>query len=259
VNTLVIATRHDTHAAFVVKALAAGKHVFVEKPLGITAADLDAIEAAWVARPAADRQVLLVGFNRRFAPQIVRMKSLLDSQSVPKSLIVTINAGAVPAGHWTRSAKEGGGRLVGEGCHFIDLMRFLVGVPIAGCQVSTLGTPAGGPQEDKATVTLTFQDGSVGTLHYFANGHPSFPKERVEVFCGGRILQLDNFRRLRGYGWNSRAQLKSWRQDKGQGACVAAFIAAIRAGRQAPIPFPELIEVSRFSLAAAQAAHNPVP
>jgi predicted dehydrogenase/threonine dehydrogenase-like Zn-dependent dehydrogenase len=250
INTIVIATRHDSHAALARAAIDAGKHVFVEKPLALTQAELDAIESAWRAAPAERRPLVMVGFNRRFAPHVVRMKTLLDTVAAPKTFIVTVNAGAVPPDHWSQQMLSGGGRIIGEGCHFVDLMRFLAGAPIASWQATTLGAAGGG---DKATITLKFADGSHGTLHYFANGHASFPKERIEAFCAGRILQLDNFRRLRGHGWSGFNSMKLWRQDKGQAACAAAFVAAIRDGKLAPIPFEELLEVSRATVAIGEA------
>lgn len=254
VNTVVVATQHDSHARFVQEALAAGKHVFVEKPLATTSEDIDAIEAAGRSEPAAGRPLVMVGFNRRFAPHTVRMKALLDSVAGPKTLICTINAGAIPADHWTQDSKIGGGRIIGEGCHFIDLMRFLVGASIESWYVARIGGP--GVVDDKATITLTFADGSVGTLHYFANGHASFPKERIEAFCNGRSLHLDNFRRLQGHGWKGFDKLNLWRQDKGQAACVAAFAAAIRSGGPSPIPFEELLEVGRATIAIGEAARQ---
>lgn len=255
VNTVVVATRHDTHASFAAQALAAGKHVFAEKPLAITAAQIDEVEAALRAAPTVRRPLLMVGFNRRFAPQIVRMKSLLHSIPGPKSFIVTVNAGRVPAGHWTENASVGGGRLIGEGCHFIDLLRHLAGVPIARWEVATVGA-AGEPREGQASITLAFADGSTGTVHYLANGHPSFPKERVEAFAAGRVLQLHNFRSLRAYGFGAVRSMNLWRQDKGQNACVAAFLRAIREGRESPIPFAEILEVSRVTVAVGEAARR---
>lgn len=253
VNTVVIATRHDSHSRFVSEAIAAGKHVFVEKPLAITAGQLDHVEAVWRSAPSAQRPLVMVGFNRRFAPHIARMKELLGTVAGPKTFIVTVNAGAIPADHWTQQVQAGGGRIIGEGCHFIDLMRFLAGAPIERWQVTSLGGEHG---DDKASITLEFADGSIGTLHYFANGHASFPKERIEAFCAGRILQLDNFRRLRGYGWNGFSSMKLWRQDKGQAACAAAFVTAIREGRPSPIPFDELMEVGRVTIALGEAARR---
>jgi predicted dehydrogenase len=205
----------------VTQALAAGKHVFVEKPLAITAAELAQIESAWNDAPGERRPLLMVGFNRRFAPQVVRMKALLQTAPGPKSFVVTVNTGAMPADHWTQAAAVGGGRIIGEGCHFIDLLRFLAGAPIGHWDLATSGdATAASLGDDQATITLTFTDGSTGTLHYFSNGHAPFPKERIEAFCSGRVLQLDNFRRLRGYGWSGFTAMNLWQQNKGQDACV---------------------------------------
>jgi predicted dehydrogenase/threonine dehydrogenase-like Zn-dependent dehydrogenase len=257
VDVVVIATRHDSHARFVLRALRAGKHVFVEKPLAITGEEIDAIVEAWKASgPAGQRPRVMVGFNRRFAPHVVRMKALLAGVREPKSFIVTVNAGAIPATHWTQDPRVGGGRIIGEGCHFVDLLRFLAGHPIVDARVQTLGGNADAVRDDKVSITLTFADGSWGTIHYLANGHSTFPKERVEVFCAGRILQLDNFRRLRGYGWKGFDKMNLWRQDKGQKACVQAFVEAIKNGGAMPIPIEELIEVSRTTVALGEAARS---
>lgn len=248
INTVVIATRHDSHARFIIEALEAGRHVFVEKPLCI---DLQQLEAVSAAHAKASR-LLMVGFNRRFAPQIVRVKQLLKGASEPKAFVMTVNAGRIPPEHWTQDPAVGGGRLVGEGCHFIDLLRFLAGAPIVAVQAACIGR-----MDDRTSFTLTFGDGSIGTVHYLANGHKSFPKERLEVFCGGRILQLDNFRKLRAFGWPGFRRMNLWRQDKGNEACVAAFVAAVGSGGAAPIPFEELHEVARVSLEIVQALRGP--
>ena len=251
VDTVVVATRHDAHARQVLAALRAGKHVFCEKPLCLTQEELDAIEAEARARPG---QVLMVGFNRRFAPQVVKIQQLLAPVAEPKSFILTVNAGAIPANHWTQDKAVGGGRIVGEGCHFIDLLRHLAGAPIVQQAAVALGPhPALGVRDDKATITLAFADGSVGTIHYLANGDKGFPKERLEVFCAGRVLQLDNFRVLRGWGWKGFSSMRLWRQDKGQAACARAFLEAVRGQGPAPIPLDELLEVSRASIEAQQA------
>jgi len=255
IEAVVIATRHNSHARFVVRALEACKHVYVEKPLALTAEEIDSIAAAWQAcAPAGQRPQIMVGFNRRFAPHIRRIHALLNGVRGPKSFIVTVNAGAIPAAHWIQDPRVGGGRIIGECCHFVDLLRFLAGHPIVDARIRSLA-PAAGPQPvDTVAITLGFADGSWGTIHYLANGHASFPKERVEVFCGGRILQLDNFRRLRGFGWPGFHSMRLWRQDKGQKACAQAFIDAIRSGAAAPIPLEELLEVARVSVALGEAA-----
>jgi predicted dehydrogenase/threonine dehydrogenase-like Zn-dependent dehydrogenase len=249
VDAVVIATRHDTHAALVVKALEAGKHVFVEKPLALTLDEIEAITTAYVQRLVdGNPQQLMVGFNRRFAPHIRRMRELLVQLGEPKAMVMTVNAGAIAREHWTQDREIGGGRLVGEACHFVDLLRFLAGAPI----VSHHGALMSSPSSDTATVQLAFADGSIGTVHYFANGHKALPKERIEVFAGGRVLQLDNFRALSGFGWSGFSRTRCWRQDKGHQDCVSAFLAALAAGARAPIPFEELIEVSKVSIELAQ-------
>lgn len=244
IDAVVVATRHDSHARYVCEAVRAGKHVFVEKPLAIRREELAEIEASVDGALAIGRvPLVMVGFNRRFAPHVRKIRELLAPMKEPRSFVMTVNAGAVPAEHWTRDPKLGGGRIVGEACHFVDLLRFLAGAPVRSVEaMAARGAP------DVATITLRFDDGSLGTIHYFANGHRSFPKERLDVFCGGRILQLDNFRTLRGFGWSGFSAQRLWRQDKGQNACIAAFVEAVRGAAPSPIPFDELIEVARVTM-----------
>ena len=189
VNTVVVTTRHDSHAGFVVAALAAGKHVFVEKPLTLTREQLDEVRTARDSAHADGRgPLLMVGFNRRFAPHVMALKLVLEQRREPKHFLMTVNAGEIPPDHWTQDRSVGGGRIVGEGCHFIDLLRHLAGAPIVSAQAVCVGEAPGiAVRDDKASMTLQFADGSVGTILYLANGHRSFPKERLEVFCGGAI------------------------------------------------------------------------
>ena len=238
---VIIATRHDTHAEYVLRALAAGKHVFVEKPLALRLDDLARIEAAAQSAPG---RLVMVGFNRRFAPQVQRIKALLAGVPGPKAFVMTVNAGAIPANHWAQDPEVGGGRLVGEGCHFVDLLRFLAGAAIVTHQVVAMDAAT----RDSLTITLQFADGSLGTIVYLANGSKAFPKERLDVFAGGRVLQLDNFRRLVGFGWPGFSKMNLWRQDKGQAACAQAFADAVRNGGPSPIPLDELLEVGRVSV-----------
>jgi len=272
INTVAIVTRHDSHGRFVAQALTAGKHVFVEKPLCLTLQELADIEAAMDCRVASlamtgeeDRHceersdaaihtkpMVMVGFNRRFSPQVQKMKALLQAVKEPKSFIMTMNAGAIPANHWTQDNAVGGGRIIGEACHFIDLMRFLAGSPVVSIQARRMGDAPGMViTEDKASITLGFEDGSFGTILYLANGAASFPKERVEVFAAGRVLQLDNFRKLKGYGWPGFSKMNLWKQDKGQNACAAAFLQAIANGVPA-IPVGEIFEVARVTIDVAE-------
>jgi predicted dehydrogenase len=163
-------------------------------------------------------------------------------------MVLTVNAGAVPPDHWTQDPDSGGGRIVGEACHFIDLLRFMADAPITSHRRMSMG---GGPS-DTATLQLGFADGSVGTIHYFANGPKSYPKERLEVFAEGRVLQLDNFRRLTGHGWPGFRKMNLWSQDKGQRLCAQAFLEAIRRGEASPIPADEIFEVSRVAIELAR-------
>jgi predicted dehydrogenase/threonine dehydrogenase-like Zn-dependent dehydrogenase len=249
IEALIISTRHDSHAQYAAAALAAGKHVFVEKPLCVNAEQLAAVrEALARARTArGETPLLMVGFNRRFAPHTRQLKRLLDTLREPKVFVMTVNAGPLPSAHWSLDPVGGGGRIIGEACHFIDLLRFLAGSSITGFQASRVA----GDQAratDNASFTLSFGDGSIGTVHYSASGHKAFPKERLEVFCAGRVLQLDNFRTLRGWGWPRFSRHSLWRQDKGQQCCAAAFVEAVRGAATAPIPLEELLEVAQATL-----------
>jgi predicted dehydrogenase/threonine dehydrogenase-like Zn-dependent dehydrogenase len=246
---VVVSTRHDSHAGYVCQALKARKHVFVEKPLALTADELSEIEATRAAAiEGGFTPILAVGFNRRFAPHVRKMKALLSAAAGPKAFVMTVNAGAIPPDHWTQDREVGGGRILGEACHFIDLLRFLADAPIVAHSILGMPTPKG----DTATIDLAFADGSIGAIHYFANGSKAFPKERLEVFAGGRVLQLDNFRRLTGFGWPGFHTMRLLRQDKGQKHCALAFVQAIETGGPAPIPFDELMEVSRVTVGLAE-------
>jgi len=254
INTVAIATRHNSHAYFVERVLSAGKNVFVEKPLALTVEEIEKIETVYNQNIQNNQYArVMVGFNRRFSPQVQKMKTLLDTVKEPKSFIMTMNAGAIPADHWTQDNAVGGGRIIGEACHFIDLMRFLAGSKIVSIQARRMGeTDAVQILEDKASITLGFEDGSFGTIFYLANGASSFPKERVEVFTAGRVLQLDNFRKLKAFGWPGFNKMNLWRQDKGQDACAAVFVDSIRDGKEAPIPADEIFEVARVTIQVAE-------
>ena len=241
-DAVVIATRHNSHADFVIKSLKAGKHVFVEKPLCLTISELAKIEATYTSS-----NILMVGFNRRFSPQVQKIKSLLDDVIGPKAIVMTINAGEIANDHWTQDLEIGGGRIIGEACHFLDLLRFLVGKIITNYQIQFMD----GSTKDTATILLDFEDGSIGTIHYYANGSKSFPKERLEVFARGGVLQLDNYKKLTGFGWPGFKKMNLWYQDKGQKGCAKAFVDSISKGTVCPIPIKEIFEVSRISIKLA--------
>lgn len=248
INVIFITTRHNSHADFVCRGLESGKHIFVEKPLAINKDGLEKVVESYKNRRGENNPILMIGFNRRFAPHIKKMKSLLDTVKEPKSFIITVNAGGIPADHWTQDPDVGGGRLIGEACHFIDLMRFLVGHPISKIKTTMIGSSSDvDVRNDKVTFTLTFTDGSFGTVHYLANGHKSFSKERVEVFCSSRILALDNFRVLRGYGWPGFKMMRLLRQDKGHNEEINNFLEVVRKGNPAPISAEEIFESTRVS------------
>jgi len=254
INTIAVVTQHNSHALFVAQALAEGKNVFVEKPLAIDALQLEEVKKAYNAQSGEKKGArLMVGFNRRFAPQIQKMKELLSAVSEPKSFIMTMNAGSTPGDHWTQDVDVGGGRIIGEACHFIDLMRFLADSEIVSVQARRMGdTDSVAVTEDKAAIILGFADGSFGTIHYYANGAASFPKERIEVFADGKTLQLDNFRKLKGFGWKGFTKMNLWQQDKGQKACAKAFLDAISQGEPAPISVEEIFEVAKVSIEVAE-------
>lgn len=248
-DAVVIATQHNLHAPQVLQALKAGKHVFVEKPLALKLDEIDEIELT----QKQSNKLLMVGYNRRFSPIVKKLKSEIDRKIAPKSVIMTMSAGAIPKEHWTQNSKIGGGRIVGEACHYIDLMRFLIGSPISAYHAVKMEANAyGEANDDIAIITLRFEDGSIGSIHYFANGGKSFPKERVEVFCDDGVLQLDNFRQLKGFGWRGFRKFKVIRQNKGQAECVRAFVETLRDGGVCPIPQDEIYEVARVTVEIAK-------
>ena len=251
INTVAVVTRHNSHAGFVAKALANGKNVFVEKPLAIDNVQLESVRAAYEEQQGKGAGArLMVGFNRRFSPHVVKMKSMLDAIQQPKSFIMTVNAGAIPQDHWTQDKEVGGGRIIGEACHFIDLMRHLAASKIVSVSASCAKN-GGKLVDDVASITLSFENGSMGTIHYFANGAAAFPKERIEVFSAGKILQLDNFRKLKGFGFKGFNEMNLWQQDKGHKACAEAFLKSIVDGTPCPISIEEIMEVSAFTIEAA--------
>ncbi len=252
INTVVIATRHGSHARFVIDALNSGRHVFVEKPLCLSFAELEEIKSAYQKANLKKGTHLMVGFNRRFAPLSRMAADNLRDGNAPCSIIITANVGQIPVDHWVHDFASGGGRIIGEGCHFIDLIRFLTGQPIESIQTVCMNNPLSqNKAPDTMTISLACKDGSIGTIHYFANGSKDFPKERIEVFSNGRILQIDNFKNLHYFGWQGAKNQALWAQDKGQEACAAAFVKAVENGLKTPVSFEELYEVASITLQAA--------
>ena len=249
VNTVAILTRHGLHARQVLAALAAGKHVFCEKPLALNEAELHEIAVA-LQQPGSP--LLMVGFNRRYAPLAVQMQAFISQRHEPLVAHYRVNAGYIPLNHWTHDPEQGGGRIIGEGCHFVDLLTYLVGQPPVA--VSAQGLPDGGRyRSDNVIIHLRFADGSLGVLSYLANGDKAFPKERVEVFTGGRVAVLDDYRSLETVQDGQRKLTRSWlRQDKGHRAEWVAFSQAILNGGPAPIPYEHLFGVTRATFAAVE-------
>ena len=247
INTILIATRHYLHAAQVLRSLARGKHVFCEKPLCVTQDELEEIERAY---HQSDRTLrLMVGFNRRFAAMARQMKKFLAAVGGPFTMHYRVNAGPLPKDHWINDREQGGGRILGEVCHFVDFLSFICGA--APHAVSARSLSATSSEQDVA-ITIEFADGSLGTISYICNGDRTFSKERVEIFGGGRVALLDDFRRLELVLHGRHQVFRSWlRQDKGHAAEWAAFAQCIQLGGPSPIPFEEIVATTLATIRIA--------
>jgi predicted dehydrogenase len=255
INTVAVLTRHNQHARQTIAALKAGKHVFCEKPLALNWQELESVAKAL----RRSGRILMVGFNRRFAPMTARLREVMDGAGEPLVMQYRVNAGYLPTSHWVHDPEQGGGRIIGEVCHFIDLLTFLAGGP--PIRVSATGLAEGDRyREDNVVVNLSFPNGSIGVVTYVANGSHTGSKERLEVFGGGRTAVLEDFRRLdaasdgRRRVWRDRL-----RQDKGHLGEWLAFTESITAGGPPPIPYEQLFGVSLAALAAVEALHSGKP
>jgi predicted dehydrogenase/threonine dehydrogenase-like Zn-dependent dehydrogenase len=244
VDLVMITTRHNQHALMTQKALMAGKHVFVEKPLALNNEELNQIIEAYQKQS----KTVTVGFNRRFSPHAEKMKTLLGT--TPMNVIATINAGNIPANSWVHDLKVGGGRIIGEACHFIDLITFLTGSKVVSVCMNAMGE---NPSEntDNATIILKYANGSTGTINYFSNGNKSYSKERVELYSQERVLILDNFRHLEGYGFKGFSSMKT-SLDKGHKNQFEKLVQTIQNGGSSLIPFEEIVNTTQASFAAIQ-------
>lgn len=250
VQLVLITTRHNLHASMTLEALRSGKDVFVEKPLAINRAELEQITELH----ARQTGTITVGFNRRFSPFTKKMKALLGHSNDPINIIATINAGYIPQNVWVQDLGIGGGRIIGEACHFIDLISYLCASRVEFVFMSALGkNPA--LNTDNATITLKYENGSQGVINYFSNGHKSYSKERVEVYSQQRTLILDNFRILKGYGFKGFKQMKS-KQDKGHSAQFKLLTERLRNGGEALIPFEELFNTTEAGFAALESLQS---
>ena len=241
VNTVVIATRHHLHAKQVVAVLQPGKHVFCEKPLCLSEQELRAIISAYLGIAPAKRPALMVGFNRRFAAMTAQLKKFLSPIAEPMALHYRINAGFLPPEHWVNDREQGGGRILGEMCHFVDLLMFLAGSPIIDVEARSLASSSR-YSGDNVIAALRFSNGSAGTISYLSNGDRSFSKERIEVFGGGSAATLEDFLRLELVRHGRKETVHSrWHQDKGHAAEWTAFTNCIQGRAEAPIRFEDLV------------------
>ncbi|MGO8795532.1 MAG: bi-domain-containing oxidoreductase [Candidatus Sulfotelmatobacter sp.] len=261
VNTVVITTRHHLHAHQVIAALNSRKHVFCEKPLCLNPSELRKIVAAHEDSPSAEPPILMVGFNRRFAPLAVRLKMFLQEVHEPLAVHYRVNAGFLPADHWLNDSQQGGGRILGEVCHFVDFLCFLTASSPVEIETCSL-TNAGQYSNDNVECWLRFANGSIGTISYFANGDKSFSKERIEVFGGGSVAMLEDFRRLELVRHGKKNVFRSLlRQDKGHDAEWQAFSQAVRTGSDSPIPFREVVSsmLATFALEESRCSGQRIP
>ena len=232
VNTVFIVTRHNLHAENVIKAINAGKHVFVEKPLAMTQDELEEIKKSYIS---SNQKHLMVGFNRRFSPAVKELKKVFLAEE-PKSIMIRVNSGILPSNHWVNDPEIGGGRIIGEGCHFIDLAMFLADSPIIS--VSAEHMKDADNLNNTVIVNLKMKNGSIASINYFSNGNKKVSKEFIEVFSGGTIAQIDDFKTLNIYG-KKRRKIKFKGQDKGYANEIRLFLNSIKEGETCPIPFEE--------------------
>lgn len=244
-NLIIISTQHDSHAQLVCRALKSKKNVYVEKPLCLNEQELELIKKNYYdAKKSNPELKILVGFNRRFSPHITKAKKIIDKSSNPLSFNITINSGSIDKQHWINDPLKGGGRLIGEACHFIDLARFIVGEKIVYFSKNVMRNDL----KDTFSISLKFIDGSIGTINYFSNGNRSYPKEKIEIFSEGKILVINNFKNNNIYDSKFRIPSKSLKQDKGQENMIKLFIESIEKNKTDIIPIDELFEIAALSI-----------
>jgi polar amino acid transport system substrate-binding protein len=253
INAVVIATRHDSHARLVAESLRAGKAVFVEKPLAIDETGLRQVLEA----QAESGQLLTVGFNRRFSPLSEQLRKQFSAAG-PLAITYRVNAGPLPPEHWLHDPLEGGGRIIGEACHFVDLLQFITGEEPIEVFAHSLGGPAGARHET-VSIVFRFSKGSVANINYFANGDRSYPKERIEVFGGGAIGVLDDFRHLSIISGGKQKEWKTKAQEKGFDQEVSAFVRAVRDGTEPPISLRSLVLTTKATFAVEEALETGRP
>jgi predicted dehydrogenase len=246
VDLVIITTRHNSHSKLVVDSLQKGKNVFVEKPLALNQEELDKVIEAY----NLSGKTLTVGFNRRFAPLAVQMKMALASVESPMNIVATMNAGFIPSKVWVHDMEIGGGRIIGEACHFIDLITYLTGSKVKTVCMNSMGMQSK-ENTDNASILLKYENGTNAVINYFSNGSKAYSKERLEVYHQDRTLVMDNWRRLKGYGFKNFNSATS-SQDKGHQNQFNLLINAVKNGGNQIIPFDELVNTTKASFAAIE-------
>tara|TARA_X000000368_G_scaffold384316_1_gene342826 strand:+ start:17784 stop:19910 length:2127 start_codon:yes stop_codon:yes gene_type:complete len=249
INATIITTKHNSHAKLVVESLSMDKHVFVEKPLAISSVELQKIKKSYEKSKGS----LMVGFNRRFSPLTIISKELIGLKETPINVIATMNAGYIPKDSWVQDLKVGGGRIIGEACHYIDLISFLTSSKVKAVTMSGLGQNPS-YNSDNAIIILKYENGSQGVINYFANGNKSYPKERIEIFDSGKNIIIDNFRKISFYGYSKTS--KKIRQDKGHYNQFKNWIHSIKSSGSSLIKFDEIINTTKASFAAIDSLKN---
>jgi len=246
INTIFIATRHNLHARLIIDSLAAGKHVYCEKPLCIAREELDEIVEVYnTAQKQGTAPAIMIGYNRRFSPLTIQTKEFLGRKAGPYMVQYRINAGPLPPDHWLLDPSQGGGRVIGEVCHFVDFVRFFTQTPLSTVFAQCLGESS---RHDNVAVTLNYRDGSIGMISYHAVGDSEFPKERIEVFGDDKACVIDDFRSAT-FSYQGREKRTRISQDKGYRNEINAFLSAVRRGAPGPIPFSQIIETSLATFA----------
>ena len=243
INNVVITTQHDTHFELAKEAFLKNKNVFVEKPLCLTISDLDNLNAV-ITKENKNENFLTVGFNRRFSPLTKILKDRMALIKKPKMILITVNAGYIEDDHWTQKKLKGGGRLIGEGIHFIDIARFLCGVDIVNWKCS----PGIGSSKDTFSIILEFEDDSIANINYISNGSSLYPKEKITVFCDQKIAEINNFKRIEFFNWPNSRNKSLFIQNKGQNECVKTFIKTCEGNLKPPIPYDELYQTHNVAL-----------
>lgn len=257
IDTVFSITQHHQHAGHVLKALAAGKNIFVEKPLCLTIEELNEITSSLLEHE--NPPILMVGFNRRFSPAATMVKDFYSKTTTPLAVTIRFNAGAIPADHWTQNDEEGGGRIVGEACHAIDLATYLTGsVPVRVYAESVGSERPDAITDDQCAITLRHANGSISTIGYFASGDKAFPKERIEVFGGGKVAVIDDFHTVTTCT-GGKMNKQKLRQDKGHEQEIATLAKSLEQGGKGPISWEELRSVTLASILAVRSLREGQP